>query len=97
MLFDLINKYQKSGIVLLSGDVHYSQFYHTNCESLTGYNIPEMTSSGLTHHANTFFKVADKCSDRTTPLFWNSSEIFMDFNFGLSEVKRVKDDIEVKL
>jgi hypothetical protein len=64
---------------------------------LTGYNIPELTTSGLTHHANTFFKVANKCSDRTTPLFWNSSEIFMDFNFGVSIIRRVEDDIEVKL
>jgi len=57
-----------------------------------------MTTSGLTHTANTFFKIADKISDRTTPLFWNSSEIFMDLNFGVAEVKRTQDsDTEVKL
>lgn len=38
-LFDLINKYEKSGVFLLSGDVHFAQFYHMNCKSLTGYNL----------------------------------------------------------
>lgn len=97
MLIDLINTHQKSGVILLSGDVHFAQFYHMNCQSLTGYNLTEMTTSGLTHHVNMFAKVADRVMDMVTPLFWNASELVMDFNFGLFRVKRVSNDIEVTL
>ncbi len=48
-ILDLIYKYQKSGVILLTGDVHYAQLFHTNCTSYTGYNLPELCSSGLTH------------------------------------------------
>ena len=71
--FSLIRKYKKSGVFLLSGDVHFAQFYHTNCQSLTGYNIQEVTSSGMTHHVNSFFKIADHILNYATPLFWNVS------------------------
>jgi hypothetical protein len=53
-VFELITKHQKSGVILLSGDVHFTQFYHTNCKSLTGYNVPEVTTSGLSHHDEIF-------------------------------------------
>jgi hypothetical protein len=85
-------------VILLSGDVHFAQFYDTNCKSVAGgYLIPELTSSGLTHHANTFMKVADKVADRCTPHFWNSSELVMDLNFGITKIHRVADDIQVEL
>ena len=28
-ILELINKYKKSGVVLLSGDVHWAQYFHT--------------------------------------------------------------------
>ncbi len=98
MIFNLINKHEKSGVIFLSGDVHFAQFYNTHCKSVVGgYLIPELTSSGLTHHANTFMKIADKVLDRCTPLFWNSSDIVMDYNFGIINIHKVNDDIEVSL
>ena len=84
-------------MILLSGDVHFAQFYSTHCESLTGYEVPELTSSGLTHHVNSFFKIADRVLNMVTPRFWNTSEILMDFNFGMIEVTKKGADVEVKM
>ena len=30
-LIDVIKRNEKSGVILLSGDVHFAQFYHMNC------------------------------------------------------------------
>jgi hypothetical protein len=48
-ILGLIRKYEKSGVILLTGDVHYAQLYHTSCTSYTGYDLPELCSSGMTH------------------------------------------------
>jgi alkaline phosphatase D len=48
-IYNLITKYQKNNVVFLSGDVHYANAYHTPCEALTGYNVLDYTSSGMTH------------------------------------------------
>ena len=42
-------------------------------------------------------KIADKVLDRCTPNFWNSSELVMDLNFGITKIHRVDNDIEVGL
>ena len=55
-LFNLIRKHKKSGAMFLSGDVHFANRYQTPCESLTGYTLPEFTSSGMTHTVETNIK-----------------------------------------
>ena len=57
----------------MTGDVHFAQFYHTNCASATGYNLQELTSSGMTHHVNSFFKIGHYLLNYVTPRFWNVS------------------------
>lgn len=98
-LLNLIKKNRKSGVILLSGDVHFAQFYTTQCSSLSGgYAIPELTSSGLTHHVNSFFKIADRVLDLVTPTFWTSRDIYMGFNFGYIEVKKdTQGEVNVKI
>ncbi len=85
-MFDLINKHEKSGVILLSGDVHFAQFYDTKCKSLTGYNVPELTTSGMSHHVDSFLKFGHKWLPMVTPKFWASSDIIVDYNFGLIKV-----------
>ena len=48
-ILEIIVKHEKSGVVFLSGDVHWAQIFSMNCTSYTGYNIYEFCSSGLTH------------------------------------------------
>eukprot|EP00352_Strombidinopsis_acuminata_P001820 CAMPEP_0176385718 /NCGR_PEP_ID=MMETSP0126-20121128/35372_1 /TAXON_ID=141414 ORGANISM="Strombidinopsis acuminatum, Strain SPMC142" /NCGR_SAMPLE_ID=MMETSP0126 /ASSEMBLY_ACC=CAM_ASM_000229 /LENGTH=159 /DNA_ID=CAMNT_0017752243 /DNA_START=295 /DNA_END=774 /DNA_ORIENTATION=- len=78
-LFELINKHQKSNVVLMSGDIHFSQFFATQCSSLTGYQIIELTTSGMTHndppiiHPVIYF---------WTPTFFTLSDMYAKFNYG---------------
>jgi hypothetical protein len=58
-------------VILISGDIHFAQFYHLNCYSILGYNLSEMTTSGLTHNAKALLKVSDVLMDAVTPHFWN--------------------------
>jgi len=53
-LFETIRKNQKGNIVLLSGDVHHANVFHSPCASLTGYNLVEFTSSGMSHTVDSF-------------------------------------------
>lgn len=49
-LFDLVAKLRTPGVILLSGDVHYSEVLKVPAECTgTGYPVYEFTSSGLTH------------------------------------------------
>jgi hypothetical protein len=82
---------------LLSGDVHFAQFYETKCKSLTGYNVPELTTSGMTHHVDSFMKFGHKWLPMVTPKFWSASDILVYFNFGLMKIRRTQDEIEVKV
>jgi hypothetical protein len=51
-LFNLIAKYKKSGVVILSGDIHMAEILKTFCSiPEIGYNIYEITSSGMSHYA----------------------------------------------
>lgn len=46
----LIEKHKKSGVVILSGDVHLGQVVGEKCSREgIGYRLTEITSSGLSH------------------------------------------------
>lgn len=71
----MLSKYQKQNVVLMSGDVHFAQFYDTGCKSLTGMNsLPELTSSGLTHSQADYIPFAYSNMENLTPNFWKTSE-----------------------
>ncbi|GAQ83664.1 alkaline phosphatase D [Klebsormidium nitens] len=45
-LYDTINRSQKGGVILLSGDVHFGEISREDCA--IGYRLHDLTSSGLT-------------------------------------------------
>jgi hypothetical protein len=49
-VYGLIEKHKRSGVIILSGDVHFTQYYTSMCKSQFGYPLTEITSSGLSHH-----------------------------------------------
>lgn len=49
-LFSVIRKYQKSGVILMSGDVHFAEILKYPCPQKVGYNLYELVSSGITHY-----------------------------------------------
>lgn len=57
MLYEVVAQNQKSNLFLLTGDVHYANTFFTPCEALTGYQIVEYTSSGLTHSIRNFWSL----------------------------------------
>ena len=48
-LFEFISSLEIDGIALISGDVHYGLMSESPCSAKTGYKIPEITASGMTH------------------------------------------------
>lgn len=47
--FGLIRKYKLSRVLLISGDVHFSEILTYPCKERIGYELVEFTSSGLSH------------------------------------------------
>jgi len=83
-LFALIRKYKTSGVILLSGDVHYAEILKYPCKEHIGYELYEFTSSGLTHHVSTHVPFADKYMDVMVPSTWSTKkDRFLDLNFGV--------------
>eukprot|EP01118_Nematostelium_gracile_P019825 TRINITY_DN9359_c0_g1_i1.p1 TRINITY_DN9359_c0_g1~~TRINITY_DN9359_c0_g1_i1.p1 ORF type:complete len:404 (+),score=84.71 TRINITY_DN9359_c0_g1_i1:1-1212(+) len=94
-LLDLLNKTGPSGVVFLTGDIHYGEFNRQSCSAL-GYPLYELTSSGLTHSCaeelpgichlflNTIWK---------SHYNWNGSYAYT--NFGTIEIERRSDEIVI--
>ena len=80
-LFNLISKTKRNGVILLSGDVHFGQILKTFCVmSKVGYDLYELTSSGLSHYLNVSYYI-----DNILPNNYNLGKSYSGYNFG--EVK----------
>jgi len=51
----------------------------------------------MTHHVNSFWPIGHDILNFVTHNFWNSSEIFIDFNFGLIKVQKDHNDVIVTM
>jgi len=49
---------------------------------LTGYKVPELTSSGMTHTQADYIPYSQKLTEIYTPDFWSKSENSMELNYG---------------
>ncbi len=91
-LFDLIIENQKSGIVLLSGDIHCAEILKTFCKlPELGYDLIEITSSGLSHFCG--FKLIQ---EHIFPNNYNTGEFINDYNFAFLEFDWGKSKEEAK-
>lgn len=94
-LINLIRKYQLSGVILLSGDVHYSEIMRHPCPERVGYNLYEFTSSGLTHFISDYVPLGGDLFNHLFPHTFNTpGDRFMEKNFGV--IKFSFDDKEPK-
>jgi hypothetical protein len=90
VIFEVLAKNQKSGVIFLSGDVHFAQFYSSNCALENGYVYHEFTSSGLSHTQDNFqFGTHLDLSLLQNP-FWTSSDLSLSINFGQLEISEDK-------
>lgn len=79
-LVDLIDKYHKSGVLFVSGDVHHAQFLQMNCG---GFKIREITTSGLSHTLdNNLFGAARQFLKFITPRTFYYSEPMIEYNYA---------------
>jgi alkaline phosphatase D len=83
-LFDLIKKHKKSGVLLISGDVHYSEIMKYPCRERIGYDLHEITSSGLTHHVADVVPSAGEFINSMFPDTYNTDEDrYFERNFAV--------------
>ena len=52
-LFELLSRHRVPGVVFLSGDIHFAELNKLACTNV-GYDLWELTSSGLTHSWQTY-------------------------------------------
>jgi len=93
-LLTLIEKYKIPGI-LLSGDVHLAEILHLPCSKQNyGYDIYEVTSSGLTHTSRDHWPQGELFDKISFPETYNrGQDRFVDLNFGTIEVTWSDEDI----
>jgi len=83
-LLDLIQKYKVSGVILLSGDVHYAEIMKHPCPQRVGYNLYEFTSSGLTHYISEYIPFGGQFFNELFPHTFNTpKDRFIEKNFGI--------------
>lgn len=80
-LLNLLEKYEMSGVVFLSGDVHFAQLNENRCKSsFSQRRLIEATSSGLSHFAANLYPEFGAYS--IVHDFWTISDRFADLNYG---------------
>jgi alkaline phosphatase D len=85
-LFDLIKNTAARGVILLSGNVHFSEISKTNIDS---YELFDFTSSGMTH-SNKAYAVANNP--------YRIAGAYDDLNFGMLEIDwDAKSSPEIKM
>lgn len=82
-LFDLLGRLSKNGIILITGDVHCAQILKSFCVlPELGYNIYEITTSGLSHYDSIHFLL-----DYFMPADYNMLPSINYYNFAKIDFK----------
>jgi len=82
-LLALIRKYKTGGLILLSGDVHYTEMMKYPCKERIGFELHEFCSSGITHYASSHVPNVDGVVSELYPYTYNSKEDrYYERNFG---------------
>lgn len=82
-LFGLIRKYKTGGVILISGDVHYTEIMKHPCKERIGFELYEFTSSGTTHFSASHVPLVDGIQAHIYPDTYNAIEDkCFERNFG---------------
>ncbi len=86
-LLSTIRRHSKSGIVLLSGDVHFAQLYRSFDDPAgIGYPLYELCSSGMTHTCATDVPFCSTFLRHLAPSSYAVTQPFDGLNFGTVEI-----------
>lgn len=94
-LYEIINRTNAS-VVFLTGDVHYGEIMQHPCsKKKVGYELVEITSSGLSFNIDNsgpgIFYIADRFV--FTPTYNDKSDRFLGKNYGLVEIDWDEGDL----
>jgi alkaline phosphatase D len=97
-LFELIARHHVSGLLLLSGDVHYAEILSSDRLGL-GYRVYEVTSSGMTHSCGSFFsyKICHFILNGLLKSRYRDSDFFEYFNFGTIDIDWDSNPVTLRL
>jgi len=87
--FQVLAESKRSGIVLLSGDIHIAETHRLMCNGL-GYPLYEFTSSGLSHHNPSWMRPFVASGPTLVDEFYG-------FNFGVVDVDWVQKTVHVMI
>jgi len=97
-LIELIRKYKVSGVILLSGDVHFAEIMKYPCKERIGFDLFEFTSSGMTHYTSSHVPLVHNIINAMYPLTYSQPEDrFFERNFGSLIFKFGDNSSSVKL
>ena len=97
-LIGLIRKYKLSGVIFLSGDVHFAEIMKYPCKERIGFELYEFTSSGLTHYTSSHVPLVHNIIGEIYPKTYSEpSDRFFERNFGAIHFKFGGNTSSVKL
>ena len=88
-LLDTIRNSGREGVIILSGDVHYSELMSLHCKGVTNYPLFEFTSSGISHSCCSTIPLSKTCYDIFTHILngtYNRGFFYPKDNFGVIDI-----------
>ena len=96
-LMGLVQKYRKNGVVLVSGDVHFTQVLNSKRRpSDDAYKLYEITTSGLTHTCDK--NIFGKCSpvlNLLSPKYFHQTKPVIKLNYATFEIEKEENGGDV--
>jgi len=82
-MYDIVRRTRKSGVVFVTGDVHYGLMVESPCKAVTGgYIIPEVISSGMTHTDAEYIPFMDQYQHFLLQPIYSKDKPFGHLNYG---------------
>ena len=87
-LINFIQREKINGTIFISGDVHWGEIMTYPCwKRDIGYDIHEITSSGLSHNLGFYVKILDDIVGNIFPETYNQGRgMYVKFNFGMVNI-----------
>ena len=84
-------------MLLLSGDVHSANTFKMPCSALTGYNVVEYCSSGMSHHARGFVIFLEDVMNMVNNPIYSPVNNMDDLNFGILRINTTSRRLEMEI
>lgn len=86
-----------NNVMLLSGDVHFGNAYRSPCSAISGYDLIEYTSSGMTHTINNFFTILIEFHESLANPQYSAGKYVVDLNYGEIIIKPKSNTVNARI